>query len=65
MFSHILQKNNSFVKKPKIKMTFLYNNSLNESNPLLNNNNFTTNSIKLFENNSNISKKNKNNSFKF
>ena len=38
MFSHILQKNNSFVKKPKIKMTFLYNNSLNESNSLLNNN---------------------------
>ena len=65
MFSNILQKNNSFVKKPKIKMTFLYNNSLNESNSLLNNNNFTTNSIKLFENNSNISKKNKNNSFKF
>ena len=45
MFSNILQKNNSFVKKPKIKMTFLYKNSLNESNSLLNNNNFTTNSI--------------------
>jgi len=54
MASNDLPKNNSFIQKhhTERKINFLYNNSINDSNSLSSNNNFTVNAIKFYDNNS-------------
>lgn len=54
MASNDLPKNNSFIQEhhTERKINFLYNNSINNSNSLSSNNNFTVNAIKFYDNNS-------------
>ena len=53
IFENNFQKNNTFIKKyfNKNQISFLYNNSINDTNSVSSNNNLTTTRIKLFENN--------------
>ena len=53
IFENNFQKNDTLIKKyfNKNQISFLYNNSINDTNSVSSNNNLTTTRIKLFENN--------------
>ena len=54
LVSNDLPKNNTFIQRhhTERKINFLYNNSINDSNSLSSNNNFTVNAINFYDNNS-------------